>query len=104
MAEMNEPVAVLGIGAMGHGMAASALRAGIPVSVCGEIAGDPRYTALLLGLGIRTLSMVPASLPRVKRRLRLLTMAEATRTARHIMEQSDERRISSLLDAAAGPA
>ena len=81
----------------------AALRAGIPVSVCGEIAGDPRYTPLLLGLGIRTLSMVPASLPRVKRRLRLLTLAEAARTARNIMEQSDERRISSLLDAAAGP-
>jgi phosphotransferase system enzyme I (PtsI) len=81
----------------------AALRARIPVSVCGEIAGDPRFTALLLGLGIRTLSMVPASLPRVKQRLRLLTMAEAIRTAGNVMAQSDERRIASLLDAAAGP-
>jgi len=81
----------------------AALRARIPVSVCGEIAGDPRYTALLLGLGIRTLSMAPASLTRVKQRLRLLTMAEAIRTARQVMEQSDERRIAMLLDATAGP-
>jgi phosphoenolpyruvate-protein phosphotransferase (PTS system enzyme I) len=81
----------------------AAVRAGIPVSVCGEIAGDPRYTALLLGLGIRTLSMAPASLPRVKQRLRLLTVAEAIRTAGKIMDQSDERRIATLLDAAAGP-
>jgi phosphoenolpyruvate-protein kinase (PTS system EI component) len=47
--------------------------------------------------------MAPASLPRVKQRLRLLTIAETIRTARHVMEQSDERRIANLLDAAAGP-
>jgi phosphotransferase system enzyme I (PtsI) len=81
--------------------AEAALRAGIPVSVCGEIAGDPRYTALLIGLGIRTLSMAPGSVPRVKRRLRLLTVAEAVRIADTIMAQSDERRITALLDAAA---
>jgi phosphotransferase system enzyme I (PtsI) len=78
----------------------AALRAGIPISVCGEIAGDPRYTALLLGLGIRSLSMAPANLPRVKQRLRLMTMVEATRMAQHVMEQTDERRIATLLDAA----
>jgi phosphotransferase system enzyme I (PtsI) len=78
----------------------AAVRAGIPVSVCGEIAGDPRYTSLLLGLGIRSLSMAPANLPRVKQRLRMMTIAEAVRVAHKIMEQSDERRIASLLDAA----
>ena len=81
----------------------AALRAHIPISVCGEIAGDPRFTPLLIGLGIRTLSMAPASLPRVKQRLRLLSVPEAARIARNIMEQSDERRIARLLDAAAGP-
>jgi phosphotransferase system enzyme I (PtsI) len=40
----------------------AALRARIPISVCGEIAGDPRYAALLMGLGIRELSM--AATPR----------------------------------------
>ncbi|MGB8843423.1 MAG: phosphoenolpyruvate--protein phosphotransferase [Aliidongia sp.] len=82
----------------------AALRARIPVSICGEIAGDPRYTSLLLGLGIRTLSMAPASLPRVKQRLRLLTLGETIRFAQKIMEESDERRISALLDATAEPA
>ena len=38
----------------------AALRARIPVSVCGEIAGDPTLRRLLLGLGIRELSMAPA--------------------------------------------
>jgi len=76
----------------------AAVRARIPISVCGEIAGDPRFTPLLLGLGIRTLSMAPASLPRVKQRLRTLSLAEAVRLAGQVMDQSDERKISALLD------
>lgn len=76
----------------------AALRARIPVSVCGEIAGDPRYTALLLGLGVRELSMSPASIPVVKRRLRTIDLGEAGKRARVIMDQSDSRRIALLLD------
>jgi len=76
----------------------AAVRARIPISVCGEIAGDPRFTPLLLGLGIRTLSMAPASLPRVKQRLRTLSMTEAIRLAGQVMGQSDERRITALLE------
>ncbi len=41
-------------------------RAGIPVSMCGEMAGDVRYTRLLLGMGLRAFSMYPASLLEVK--------------------------------------
>ena len=37
-----------------------------PVAMCGEMAGDPRYTRLLLGLGLREFSMQPALLPKVK--------------------------------------
>jgi phosphotransferase system enzyme I (PtsI) len=76
----------------------AALRAHIPVSVCGEIAGDPRYIPLLLGLGVRELSMAPPKLPRVKRRVRHLNLLAATQRARAIMEQWDEQRISELLD------
>ena len=76
----------------------AALRAHIPVSVCGEIAGDPRYTPLLLGLGVRELSMAPPKLPRVKRRVRHMSLLAATQRARAIMEQWDEARIAELLD------
>jgi phosphoenolpyruvate-protein phosphotransferase (PTS system enzyme I) len=76
----------------------AALRARIPISVCGEIAGDPRYTPLLIGLGIRELSMAAPSLPRVKQRIRGLDFLSAARCARLIMEQSDTGRISALLD------
>lgn len=76
----------------------AALRAKIPISVCGEIAGDPRYAPLLLGLGIRELSMNAAALPRVKQRIRNLDIASAMRCARIIMETADSGRITTLLD------
>ena len=76
----------------------AALRARIPVSVCGEVAGDPRYTALLLGLGIRELSMSATGLPLVKQRIRGLNLDEATRRAQAIMDQSDRGVIAALLD------
>ena len=78
--------------------AQAALRARIPISVCGEMAGDPRYTALLLGLGVRELSMSSASLPRVKQRVRALDLMASTRRAEMIMDQADSGRIETLLD------
>ncbi|MDY0882356.1 phosphoenolpyruvate--protein phosphotransferase [Dongia soli] len=76
----------------------AALRSGIQISICGEIAGDPRYTPLLLGLGIQDLSMASTSLPRVKQRIRNIDFVAATRCARLIMDQSDMGRIAMLLD------
>jgi len=76
----------------------AAFRARIPVSVCGEVAGDARFTALLMGLGVRELSMSPSRLPAVKRRIREMDVLEATRRARVIMDQSDAGRIAALLD------
>ena len=78
--------------------AQAALRARIPISVCGEMAGDPRYTALLLGLGVRELSMSSASLPRFKQRVRSLYLMASTRRAEMIMDQADSGRIETLLD------
>ena len=57
-----------------------------------------RFTALLLGLGLRNLSMAPRNIPRVKQRIRSLDMVAATRRARAIMDQSDTGRIAALLD------
>ena len=72
--------------------------AGIPVNLCGEMAGDPRLTALLLGLGLRDLSMAAPNLPRVKQRVLGLEMTDAQRRAEQIMEQSDSGVIATLLD------
>jgi len=76
----------------------AAMRRGMPISVCGEMAGEPRFAALLLGLGLRNLSMAPRNIPRVKQRIRNLDMVAATRRARAIMDQSDSARIAALLD------
>jgi phosphoenolpyruvate-protein phosphotransferase (PTS system enzyme I) len=76
----------------------AAARRRIPIGVCGEMAGDPRYSALLLGLGLRELSMSPRNIPRVKQRIRSLDMVAATRRARAIMDQADPARIATLLD------
>jgi phosphotransferase system enzyme I (PtsI) len=76
----------------------AALRARIPISVCGEMAGDPRYTALLMGLGIRELSMSAHALGPVKQRVREIDLAAAQNRATVIMGQTDSGRIAMLLD------
>jgi phosphotransferase system enzyme I (PtsI) len=76
----------------------AALRARIPISVCGEIAGDPKFAPLLLGLGIQDLSMAATALPRVKNRIRSLDYLASARFARQVMDQWDSGRIAMLLD------
>ena len=78
--------------------AESALRNRIPISICGEMAGDPRYTALILGLGIRELSMSAHALGPVKQRVREIEMAAAQNRTHFIMSQTDPGRIAMLLD------
>jgi len=57
---------------------------GIPVSMCGEMAGEPMYTLLLLGLGIDSLSMNALALPRVKKIVRASRLEDARQMARAI--------------------
>ncbi len=72
--------------------------AGLPVSVCGEVAADPRVTPLLVGLGIRSLSASPAYLSLVKRVLRAFTLDEAEDLARRALRQPDADAVGRLLD------
>jgi phosphotransferase system enzyme I (PtsI) len=62
---------------------------GIEVSVCGEISGEPLFSYLLLGLGIRVLSMSPPSIPEVKQVIRSGTMEDAWRLADEVRGLSD---------------
>jgi phosphotransferase system enzyme I (PtsI) len=54
----------------------AAVEAKIPVSVCGEMAADPFHVPLLLGLGIRSLSMSAHSLPLIKRLIRRVRICD----------------------------
>lgn len=75
----------------------AALRMRMPVSVCGEMAGNPRLTPLLLGLGIRSFSMNASAVPRVKQAVRGVSIDDCARFARRVMEQSDPERIQELV-------
>jgi phosphotransferase system enzyme I (PtsI) len=77
--------------------ASAATAAGLPVNICGEMAGDERLTALFLGLGLTELSMNAAALPRIKQRIRSLDMRSATLCAERIMAQTDRARIATVL-------
>jgi phosphotransferase system enzyme I (PtsI) len=70
----------------------------IPVAVCGEMAGDPLYTPLLLGLGVDELSMAPALLPTVKYLVRLMTMADARKLAETALTLTSATEIYTLCD------
>jgi len=75
----------------------AALRLRMPVSICGEMAGNARLIPLLLGLGIRALSMNASAIPRVKQAVRSLEIGDCARFARRVMEQSDPARIQELV-------
>ncbi|MCL2468687.1 MAG: phosphoenolpyruvate--protein phosphotransferase [Alphaproteobacteria bacterium] len=77
---------------------AAAWRANIPVSVCGEIAGDPKAAALLLGLGLREFSMSPSRLLPVKQAIRNITMPQAVDFAQDVMRQSDEDEVRTMIE------
>ena len=63
----------------------AATRAGIPVSVCGEVASNPLAVPLLVGLGIGELSGTPRSVPVVKEIVRALDSAEVAADARRAL-------------------
>ena len=70
--------------------------AGIPVSLCGEMAADPRYTWVLVGLGLRELSMQSSAIPVVKSVIRSSTLDEMEALAQAVLAcktATDARRL-----------
>jgi phosphotransferase system enzyme I (PtsI) len=72
-------------------------RAGVPVAVCGEMAGDPLLTRLLLGLGLRNFSMHPAQLLAIKERVLKTSIADIQPMAARVLRSTDSRRTQELL-------
>jgi phosphotransferase system enzyme I (PtsI) len=66
--------------------------AGKPVSVCGEMAGDTTFTELLLGLGLRSLSMHPSQISAVKQRVLRADSVKLAKSARHAIASEDPER------------
>ncbi|MFQ5672703.1 MAG: phosphoenolpyruvate--protein phosphotransferase [Nitrospinales bacterium] len=73
----------------------AAEKAGKKVSVCGELGGDPLATQLILGLGkVDELSMVPHSIPKVKKIIRSINLDEAKQMADHVLGLSSTEEIN----------
>jgi phosphotransferase system enzyme I (PtsI) len=72
-------------------------RAGIDVSVCGEMAGEAEYVMLLIGIGLRSLSVSPAAIPRVKRIVRSVEIEQCERLARRVGSFDSERQVLAFL-------
>jgi phosphotransferase system enzyme I (PtsP) len=71
-----------------------------PVSVCGELAGDPAGALLLLGMGVDSLSMSPALLPAVKRTLRCFSRRRAQLLAAAALDMEDGFGVHRLVNGA----
>jgi phosphotransferase system enzyme I (PtsI) len=83
--------------------AEAAGRANRPVSICGEMASNPLYAPLLLGLGLRNFSMNASAVPRVKQAVRATTIEACLTLAQKVMEQTDSEQIHALLQGAPVP-
>jgi phosphotransferase system enzyme I (PtsI) len=68
-----------------------------PVSICGEAAGDVEFTMLLIGIGLRSLSVTPSLIPHVKRVVRGVDVEECERLARKVGSFDSERQITACL-------
>ena len=72
-------------------------KAGVPVALCGEMAGDLTLTRLLLGLGLRHYSMHSAHLLDVKQRILQTSLAQVKPLAQRMLRENDPDRLSALL-------
>ena len=70
---------------------------GKPISLCGQMSGNPMYTMLLLGLGLRSLSVTPAAAPEVKRVCRSVTIDQCREVAQRVLTLESARDVKTLL-------
>jgi phosphotransferase system enzyme I (PtsI) len=75
----------------------TATRGGVPVAVCGEMAGDLQLTRLLLGLGLRNFSMHPSQLLPTKERILRTNLAEVQMLAQRVLRATDPAKTRDLL-------
>lgn len=72
-------------------------KAKVDVSLCGEMASSPEYTMLLLGLGLRSLSITPPALPEVKQIIRAVSIDQCRRAARKALTFDSDREVANYL-------
>jgi phosphotransferase system enzyme I (PtsI) len=78
-------------------VAQAAREAGIDFNMCGEMAGNPRYTPLILGLGVHKLSMSPVIMPRVKEVVRQVNLEYWQKVAEEAINLAAVDQVEALL-------
>ena len=68
-----------------------------PISMCGQMCGNPMYTMVLLGLGLRTFSVVPAAIPEIKRVCRSVTIPQCEEFAARVLSLESARDVKNAL-------
>ncbi len=97
VAHLYDPLHPAVLRLVAHTIQAGA-RAGLPVAVCGEMAGDPQLTRLLLGMGLRQFSMHPAQILEVKQEVLRSNLAELRRKVSRLLATDDPARLRQQLE------
>lgn len=97
VAQFFEPLHPAVLTSLAH-IAKVANEAGKPVSICGEIAGDPFMAPLLVGLGVTGLSMIPSNIPVVKSVIRGFTYTQVQGLAEKALNASTIEEVKGLLE------
>jgi phosphoenolpyruvate-protein phosphotransferase (PTS system enzyme I) len=91
----------------------AANRKPVPINMCGQMSGNPAYTMLLLGLGLRQFSVTPSAIPEIKYVCRHVTIPQCEAVVGRVMSMENARDITNFLreelkrrvpDSAEGPA
>jgi phosphotransferase system enzyme I (PtsI) len=75
----------------------AARAAGVTATVCGEMSSNPAHTLLLLGLGLRSMSIAPGALPEIKQICRTVSIGQCESIAERAMEMDSAREIDAYL-------
>ena len=85
------------------GTISAGARFGMPVSVCGEMAGDPDYTLLLLGMGLRNFSMHPSNILEIKQQVLRSDLGELAPRVQRILKMDEQARVREAVERLAQP-
>jgi phosphotransferase system enzyme I (PtsI) len=69
----------------------------VPISMCGQMCGNPLYTMLLLGMGLRSLSVTPAAIPEIKQVCRRVSLGDCQRVAKRALQLESARDVKTYL-------
>jgi phosphotransferase system enzyme I (PtsI) len=97
VAHLYDPLHPAVLNLMSH-IIGTSNKLGVPISVCGEMAGELAYTRLLLGFGLRQFSMISAQVPSVKQRVLTTSLPEVAALTQRILRADEPMKIRELLD------